>query len=75
MTDSNDPIFLRKIALQVLILLGALLGILAWSQRPEAAVVWLTAPMDSARVIGLSVYAAAALFTAVAVMRARSRAG
>lgn len=36
------PITLRKIALQVLILLGLLFGAIAWSQRPEAALVWLT---------------------------------
>lgn len=37
-----DPITLRKIALQVLILLGLLFGAIAWSQQPEAALVWLT---------------------------------
>jgi len=42
MNPSVDPITLRKIAVQVLILLGGLFGIVAWSQRPEAAPVWLT---------------------------------
>jgi len=42
MNLSVDPITLRKIAVQVLILLGLLCGVLAWSQRPEAAPVWLT---------------------------------
>lgn len=37
-----SPITTRKIALQVLILLGFMFGALAWSQRPEAAAVWLT---------------------------------
>ena len=37
-----DPITLRKIALQVLILLGLLFGGIAWSQKPDAALVWLT---------------------------------
>lgn len=36
-----DPIAMRRIALQVLILLGLLFGIVAWTQRPEAALVWL----------------------------------
>jgi len=42
MSDSFDPITLRKIALQVLILLGLLFGAVAWSMRPEGALVWLT---------------------------------
>src|SRR6056297_4343144 len=37
-----DPITLRKIALYVLIALGVLFGAVAWSQRPEAALLWLT---------------------------------
>lgn len=37
-----DPITLRKIALYVLIMLGLLFGAVAWSQRPEAALLWLT---------------------------------
>ena len=42
MNATIDPITLRKIALQVLILLGLLFGAIAWSQRPEGALVWLT---------------------------------
>jgi hypothetical protein len=42
MNPTIDPIALRKIALQVLILLGLLFGAAAWSQRPEGALVWLT---------------------------------
>jgi len=42
MNPSVDPMTLRKIAVQVLILLGLLCGAAAWSQRPEAALVWLT---------------------------------
>jgi len=42
MNPSFDPMTLRKIAVQVLILLGLLCGAAAWSQRPEAALVWLT---------------------------------
>jgi len=37
-----DPIALRKIALQILILLGLLFGGVAWSQKPAAALLWLT---------------------------------
>ena len=37
-----DPITLRKIALYVLIALGVLFGAVAWNQRPEAALLWLT---------------------------------
>jgi len=37
-----NPITLRKIALQLLILLGFAFGAVAWGQRPEAAAVWLT---------------------------------
>lgn len=42
MNLSMDPITVRKIVLQVLILLGLLFGAVAWSQRPEAGMVWLT---------------------------------
>ena len=42
MNAGLDPITLRKIALQILILLGLLFGAVAWNQRPEAALVWLT---------------------------------
>jgi len=42
MNNGIDPITLRKIALQVLILLGLLFGGVAWSQRPDEALVWLT---------------------------------
>src|SRR5690554_5096686 len=42
MNPGIDSITLRKIALQVLILLGFLFGAVAWSQRPEGALVWLT---------------------------------
>lgn len=42
MNAQSHPIALRKIALQVLILLGLLFGGIAWSQRPEAALLWLT---------------------------------
>jgi hypothetical protein len=41
MTAGLDPITLRKIALQILILLGLLFGAVAWNQRPEAALLWL----------------------------------
>ena len=41
MNSQIDPITLRKIALQILILLGLLFGTIAWSQRPEAALFWL----------------------------------
>ena len=41
MNAQLDPITLRKIALQVLIVLGVLFGAVAWSQRPEGALVWL----------------------------------
>lgn len=42
MNATIDPITVRKIALQVLILLGLLFGAIAWSQRPEGALIWLT---------------------------------
>ena len=42
MNPSIDPITARRIALQVLIVLCILFGALAWSQRPEGALVWLT---------------------------------
>ena len=35
MNAGFDPITLRKIALQVLILLSVLFGAIAWSQRPD----------------------------------------
>lgn len=41
MKPTIDPITWRTIALQVLIVLGLLFGGLAWSQRPEAALLWL----------------------------------
>lgn len=37
-----NPITQRKIALQVLILLGLVFGALAWIQQPESALLWLT---------------------------------
>lgn len=42
MNPTIDPIAWRKIALQLLILLGFVFGALAWSQHPEAAAFWLT---------------------------------
>lgn len=42
MNAGFDSITLRKITLQILILLSLLFGAIAWSQRPEAALVWLT---------------------------------
>ena len=42
MNAQLDPITLRKIALQILIVFGVLFGAVAWSQRPEGALVWLT---------------------------------
>jgi len=42
MNAQLDPITLRKIALQVLILLGLLFGGIAWNQKPDAALLWLT---------------------------------
>ncbi len=42
MNAGLDPITVRKIALQLLILLGLLFGAIAWNQRPESALVWLT---------------------------------
>jgi len=41
MNPSIHPITVRKIALQVLIVLALLFGAVAWSQRPEGALVWL----------------------------------
>ncbi|MGB0513897.1 MAG: hypothetical protein ACPGJE_03550 [Wenzhouxiangellaceae bacterium] len=42
MNPSIDPIMVRKIALQILILLAVLFGAVTWNQRPEGALVWLT---------------------------------
>ncbi len=42
MNSSIDPIVLRKTALQAFILFGLLFGAVAWSQRPEGAMIWLT---------------------------------
>lgn len=42
MNAGLDPITLRKIALQIVILLGLLFGAIAWTQQPEGALIWLT---------------------------------
>ena len=42
MNPSIDPFTVRKIALQVLIVLGLVFGSVLWSQRPEAGLMWLT---------------------------------
>jgi len=42
MNAAFDPITLRKIALQLLILLSLLFGAIAWNRQPEGALVWLT---------------------------------
>lgn len=41
MNTRIDPIPVRKVALQVLILLGFLFGGIAWNQKPEVALLWL----------------------------------
>lgn len=51
MNAKLDPITLRKIALQILIVLGVLFGAVAWNQKPEAALLWLTGMIALALVL------------------------
>ena len=73
MNAGLDPITLRKIALQILILLGLLFGAVAWNQKPEAALLWLTGMLTLPAAWALVAFAV--LFTVFAVIRIRNRGG